>query len=530
MIAFSYLFLIFLRSPINGIIVDINFGRSKYISNKSIEEFLLPYIIYYDTCGNPCDRYFDTFVIIDYVFYNNEYMATKYWWNDFINHLFEPQYKKSLPLIDEGYKGKKGILLSPALSYIWTSLSNIEALSISFYAKTIGKVSKAGYFGFKAFPTDIEFLLPNNNFVQSDYLGIFYKYFEADKIWQHHNYKISLNSTVDSIQLFIGKWQSTFLFLDEVKITASNRVFYSNFEKKDRIWNFSCSQRDYPAKEVNFISYLDSLVRKCSFLIGEKNLKLDVIIMIPWSYLSAKGCSLRFLNSKDFDLTTRSGANMAVKWFIDEVIKRWTKTKPHYLKLLGFYWLNEEGGDITKVNIKEIYKYINAKGYILVGSCYNKYWRFPSLDTSYFNTFNIIFMQPNVWPVNYKKESNFYNYVQKSHEMGGLSKDTIYIKRWGIPIEELVEIQKRADSLDAGIVIEWVAGQEQLLNRGRVLDYCNNKGKLEHSFMGRDILVFDNSGFGQFCSRSEEKIFRNQYDEVYNFVKLNRQTESRSQK
>ncbi|MGB3479113.1 MAG: DUF4855 domain-containing protein [bacterium] len=519
-----FCFYVIHQNPINGYLLYIDSNNSRYQNSDShtFEDFILPYMVYYDQKNKPVEIFFDTFVLIDLTFYNTSYTTTKYWWYDFINRLFKPKYQRSPFVVEPGYNSKKAACLNVKESCIYFNLSKTQYLTLSFYAKNEGKNIKAGYMGFKSYPTNSEQSYTDNGFIWSEYLGIWYKYLNVDSIWQKYTYEIQIKPPFDSVTLYLGKWLSSSLFLDSIEIATSNRKVISGFEHNDKKWYFKMSPIIDDITMSDYVFCLDTLAEKCSRLIETGDMKLDVVITIPWSHLSSNSHFFGVIKGKNIDLSKKDDANIAVKWYIDACIQRWSRAKPKHLNLLGFYWLNEEGHDFKVVDLKEIASYIHKKGYIVLGSSYNKFWMKPSLDINYFKTFDCIFMQPNIWPVNYKENNQFYEYAQKSFAMGGLTKDTSYIKENGIPADEFAEIQQQADSLNAGVVIEWVPGQENIMNYGRVLDYCNNNRKLKHNYLGKNILIFDNGGFGQFCYRSENPIFRRQYDEVYKFVKLNR--------
>lgn len=513
---------LFFQYPINSYMIDIDASRNRYLYNLSFEDYISPYIVYQNQDNNYTDRFFDTFIFADLSFYNNEYLTTMYWWEDFIDRLFTINSKRSPWIIESGYKSKKAVCLNVKESCIYTILTNVHSFTLSFMVKSIGETISAGYVGFRPYPLDTQQNYIDYGFIWSDYLQIWYRYFNADSTWQHYTFDINFPYPYDSLILCLGKWKSSILFLDKVDITGPEVQLEGDYEQTSCGWNFTVD----PAKDEpiihNYLLRLDDLIGEYLNLTHSQDSRVNVVIMIPLTHLSFTDHFFGKIDEKNTYLSEESDVNTIVKWYIDECIDRWEKVRPDHLTLLGFYWLNEEGNDSLHIDLKNIADFVHNRGYNILGSAYNKYWMTPSLSSNYFSIFDYIFMQPNVWPANYKKDARFFEYVQRSFKMGGLRKDSVYVKKWGIPIDEITEIQLLVDSLNTGVVIEWVPGQEDVFYYGRVLDYCNNNKKLEHSFLGKNILVYDNGGFGQYCNRSNNYIYREQYEEVYNFIRINR--------
>lgn len=513
----------------NTYILYTDIYRSRFVShNPSLSSFVEPYIIYRGKEERGDGKFFDTFVIANhFAFYHNKNTSTKYWWNDYLNQVF------GLPMVGNGILTKPGYNSSTAASLqIRESclsklipVENDTMMLISFYCRNRDDIldEKGGYLGFRFLDANMnEIRYDLRELSWSSYLGVWFRYVDVGSMWEQKTFKIVLPQGCATVDVYIGSWMSEDIVLDEIAVSFGEVKIYEDFEKTRSGWRFGYfPQLKDGADYWKILPAIDSLLVVYSDETGE-DFTLNIILTIPWSYQSGQTNNFGSIGGRKVNLTRKEDALLAVSWFVDQCLENWSRLHPKKLKLLGFYWLNEEGNDSEFIDLEIVAEELHHRGCMLYGSCFNNLWQRMSFGPNYFQVFDCVWLQPNAWPVAYKKDSLYFRKVSQALEIGALEGDIEYVRNYGIPLGELAEIDALADSLRAGIVIEWVAGQEEVLNHGRVLDYINFDEKYKHNLEGKKILVYDDKGFGQHCCYSSSSVFREQYDAMYTFVVENR--------
>jgi hypothetical protein len=137
---------------------------------------------------------------------------------------------------------------------------------------------------------------------------------------------------------------------------------------------------------------LDTCIGQAAAALGQPARPQPVILMIP--YPSAKQTAFGDLGGHGAvaDLSRPADRQRAVEWFVDEALRRWQSTPRKYLRLWGFYWMNEGIGEADHALVKQSCAYVHAQGL-------QTYW-IPWFRASGFERwrelgFDVAVMQPN---------------------------------------------------------------------------------------------------------------------------------------
>lgn len=151
-------------------------------------------------------------------------------------------------------------------------------------------------------------------------------------------------------------------------------------------------QLDRQFKTDNAIDALNKLVTKKSAQIGAPARKRQVVICLPEPAPGQKDWGV--LDGRQMDFSSENDRYTALKWYIDEIIKRWTALNPQNLTLAGFYW-TAESAYISQNMLPTVKSYIKQKGpnYMFYhiphwGAMVRPDWKKHGFDISY--------QQPNI--------------------------------------------------------------------------------------------------------------------------------------
>ncbi|MGI6074439.1 MAG: DUF4855 domain-containing protein [Fermentimonas sp.] len=144
-------------------------------------------------------------------------------------------------------------------------------------------------------------------------------------------------------------------------------------------------------EEGKAVSALNSVLSDLSDAGHTPLRKRKVIISLPEPLSGQKDWGT--LNGKPLDFSIDADRLEALKWYVDEVIRRFDEHKYRHIELAGFYWL-KESDDLSERLISPTSKYINSRGYILNwipnwGPHRGENWRLRNFNSAYIqpNTF-----------------------------------------------------------------------------------------------------------------------------------------------
>lgn len=166
---------------------------------------------------------------------------------------------------------------------------------------------------------------------------------------------------------------------------------------------------DYWFAEGTGFDALEQAVKNVSARLGKPNVKRKVILTVPdpiiYKIFNDTTSSTVYwgrLNGKDLNFAKADDRVAALKWYVDEVRKRYDKQHYKYIALAGFYPISEEmvtpnDGWSYELKRSEEYisplaDYVHAFNYCLCWIPYNRaagyrYWKKFGIDLAY--------MQPN---------------------------------------------------------------------------------------------------------------------------------------
>ncbi|GGG00458.1 DUF4855 domain-containing protein [Paenibacillus abyssi] len=227
--------------------------------------------------------------------------------------------------------------------------------------------------------------------------------------------------------------------------------------------------------------------------LGQPNLKNNVVIMVPFANENVTNFGDVDGDGVSENLTTLANREKVTRWYIDQVLSRFSQANYSHLQLKGFYWLKEDM-DTTKADevnlVKNTANYIHSKGnYIFCWIPWSQ--AYAATQWASFN-FDFAILQPNhfVNRSNTTTPETIKNSANKSYHAG-----------MGVEIEFDGQIL-RSDKY-----------------RERFYDYLN--GGLEFGFMNGSILAYYQDARGVYDLTQQPEIGYPIYEDLYRFAKGN---------
>lgn len=149
-----------------------------------------------------------------------------------------------------------------------------------------------------------------------------------------------------------------FLFL----IQSSGRgrgTEYGETQKVD--WDY---QLDRWFAEGRDLRALDDAIQSASTRLGAPPAKRRIMLAIPYVNPAVKEFGI--IAGTPVDLSTRTGRDTAVKWYVSEAVKRFSTAKYRNLDLWGFYWMREDILENDVTIAKAASQIVHAAGYRLL--------------------------------------------------------------------------------------------------------------------------------------------------------------------
>ena len=160
--------------------------------------------------------------------------------------------------------------------------------------------------------------------------------------------------------------------------------------------------RDEGARKEDWVGLIDQYlsphrdITALNECVGEKRLEIGgefhrrkVVLSLPEPI--AKQTDWGELNGRSLDFNNDMDRLIAVKWYIDLLIERFTEAELENLQLSGFYWLTEQATH-TRTFVRDVADYIHSKGL-------DFYWIPYFGSDGYTQTrefgFDYVYLQPN---------------------------------------------------------------------------------------------------------------------------------------
>lgn len=251
-------------------------------------------------------------------------------------------------------------------------------------------------------------------------------------------------------------------------------------------------------RERRNLGAFDEAVGMLKTRLDDPDYRAKVIIMIPHAMAEQRdfgdvdgdGISEDFSPWQQGIASAEQARWKAVKWYVDEVERRWQEAGYAHLELIGYYWLEEHlgfsGGLSPDALVKRTSDYIHDRGRLLY---WIPYFHAARYDVAYEIGFDCVIMQPNYM---------FNTKVPRSRL--AVTAETARREHFGIEIE--------AD----GSVLSSAVGRE------RYLDYL--RAGVTYGYMREAVHAYYQGGkvLSQ-AAHSWDPSVRRVYDATYAFVK-----------
>lgn len=243
---------------------------------------------------------------------------------------------------------------------------------------------------------------------------------------------------------------------------------------------------------TNNLKALNTAVGNVRTTLGNATYKAKVEIAIPYPTYTQTN-----FGDVDGDGYTENLNNLAdreevIKWYVDQVLSRWSSAGLANLDLGGFYWYEEQANfqatDYEAAMLSYAGSYVRSKSKVLNWIPYYQSSGFTEYDSLL--SMDEAIMQPN--------------YCFSSYAEGVLDEAADICKKYGMGIE---------------MEIHWDA-LTNATYRTKYYAYLNH-GLTKGYMTGAVHMYYQNGGPGTFydCCNSTDPALRNIYDQTYNFIK-----------
>lgn len=137
---------------------------------------------------------------------------------------------------------------------------------------------------------------------------------------------------------------------------------------------------------------LNACIRDVEQTLGPRGRKTPVIIMIPYPSSAQKDFGDVDGDGRSEDLSQPADRLKAVRWCVDEILRRWKQADLPSLSLWGFYWMNEGIGPADEAIVRATADYVHQRGY---GLHWIPYYSAPGYDKLAELGIDFAVLQPN---------------------------------------------------------------------------------------------------------------------------------------
>ncbi len=239
------------------------------------------------------------------------------------------------------------------------------------------------------------------------------------------------------------------------------------------------------------LSALNIAVGNVKKIIGEPSYKVKVEIAIPYPTPTATNFGDVNGDGVSENLSSLSDREKVIKWYINNVMKRWNSERYINLQLVGFYWYEESADFAVDNNEAAMLEYV-GKYVKSLGKVFN--WT-PFYQASGFTNWNWLGFDAAIMQPNYV----FHNFPEQV-----IGEATDLIKKLGMGME---------------IEIHWDAIKDSTY-RSKYYAYINYG--VTKGYMKKAVHMFyQNGGPGTFYEsfKSANPAIRNIYEQTYKSIK-----------
>lgn len=278
----------------------------------------------------------------------------------------------------------------------------------------------------------------------------------------------------------------SFLFLPFVSAAPSGGFYYDNKQAPGNFsdWQYYVDNTFAPDYNVFALNEAVAEMKKELKLPRDHKVNVFLSILFPtftqrdFGDIDGSGRSLDFNNIED--------RKAAIRWLIDEQLRRFNDADLDHLKLIGYYWFHEEVNYANAADfelIKYTTDYVRSLGFTTI---WIPWYQAPGFQDWKEFGFEVACMQPN------------YAFTKNPAEVVYANARTT--KKLGMCVE--IEI--------GGLSVEAIAKYRMYLKVGAQMGYMNALH-----------MYYQNGGPGEFynAQRSNDLVVRQVYDDTYRFVK-----------
>jgi hypothetical protein len=125
-------------------------------------------------------------------------------------------------------------------------------------------------------------------------------------------------------------------------------------------WEYYLDQMLF--REGQSLGALDACIGDVEKTLGPRP-TVPVILMIPYPSQAQKNFGDVDGDGKSEDFSQPADRDKAVRWCVDELLRRWKMTRFAHLKLWGFYWMNEGIYPHDEAVVRATADYVHQQGY-----------------------------------------------------------------------------------------------------------------------------------------------------------------------
>lgn len=180
-----------------------------------------------------------------------------------------------------------------------------------------------------------------------------------------------------------------------------------NARKKEWQWLI-----DRMFEEEKALKALNECIQDQIVQLGNPNFKHKVVIGIPEPSPGQKDWGK--LNNRELDFDKQADKIAAVKWYIDQVEEKFTKSQLNNLELSGYYWVSEDMVYSRPIT-KEIGDYIRSKKELFY---WIPYWNAMGYSEWHNLGFDVAYAQPNHFFDDFKTDERISKTCKLAHTYG----------------------------------------------------------------------------------------------------------------
>ena len=203
-------------------------------------------------------------------------------------------------------------------------------------------------------------------------------------------------------------------------------------------------------KKGRSLDALETCIRDVEKTLGPRGRKTPVIIMIPYPSQAMKDFGDVDGDGRSEDLSQPADRLKAVRWCVDEILRRWERAGLSTLSLWGFYWMNEGIGPQDEAIVRATADFVHQRGY---GLHWIPYYSAPGYDKLPQLGIDFAVLQPN------------YAFMEQNGQR---------------PQEQRLEdTARKARQWRMGIEIEMVSELSTLSERNNLWDYLTHGRRVQ---------------------------------------------------